>query len=75
MQEDATSVATYEAISLPAVHHPVEDIQDPKPQVEHPVPFREQNEVMEEDLADQRSRLDPRLAHAERVRLVDLWLE
>jgi hypothetical protein len=66
---------TYKAISLSTVHHTVQDVQYLQPEVQHPIPFGEDNEIMEEDLANQHCCLHPSLTHAHWVGLIDLWLQ
>lgn len=66
---------SYEVIALSAVHQTVHDVQDPEPQVEHAIPFGENHEIVEKDLAKQRRRLHPALAHADWIRLVDFRFE
>lgn len=55
---------TYQAIALPAVYHPVKDIQDFKPEIQHGTLVRALVQITQEDLADQGCGLDAGLTHA-----------
>ena len=69
------SSPTYQVISLSAVHQPVHDVKDLEPQVKHAFPLREQDQIVEEDLAEECRGLHPRLTHPDRIGLVHFGLE
>lgn len=66
---------TYQTVSLSAIDHAVEDIQDLEPKTQHAVFVRELVEVAKEDLAKQGRRLHSGLAHPDRVGMVGFRLQ
>ena len=62
----------YQMIALSAVHQAVHDVQDPDPEIKHALPLAEDNQVVQEDLAQQCGGLYPRVAHTARVILENL---
>lgn len=67
--------STYQTITLATIHHAVKDIQNPEPKRKHAGPVGKLIKEAQEDLADQRGGLEPCLAHANGVRVIDLRLQ
>ena len=62
---------TNQAIPLPTIHQAIHNIQNPQPQLQHPIPLTQQHQIMQENLTQQRRRLHSCLAHADGIGMVD----
>lgn len=69
------SKATYQAVPLATVHHPVEDIEDLEPQIEHAVTVGKLVEVAQEDFAHQDGHLDAGFTHSQGIGVVYFGLQ
>lgn len=58
---------TYQTVALATVDHPIQDIQNLEPELQHAVLVRELIKIAQEDLADQNSCLNAGFAHSDRI--------
>lgn len=56
--------STYQAVSLSAVHETIHDVDDFEPQIQHPVPFGKQYQILKEHLAEKGRCLNSCLTHS-----------
>ena len=65
----------YKTVSLTAVHEAVHDSEDAGPEIQDAVPFAQEYEVGEEDLAEELGCLYSSVGHANGISLIDFGLE